>query len=156
MLKTNRRWYYIVLILGMFFMTAATGTPADLPVEDYPAVSLVDDLPVPPRGCKTDCMISANINIKPISKGDTSILIGSVLITDENGKPVADAVIVMRWTLPNDTTVVDRVKTDSHGIAVVEVAAMQHGRYVLEVLRGVKDGYHFDHNQGDCDADFWM
>jgi hypothetical protein len=157
--------FLFLLIIGAFLLTAAAGAPADLPVEEVSAVSATDssgiavktdDIPIPPRGCKTDCLISANINIKPTYKGETTTLTGSILIVDENGKPVSGAVVIVRWQLPDGTAFRDRVKTDSSGIAVVEIQAMQHGMFDLDVLRADKDGYRFDHNQGDCHGEFWM
>jgi hypothetical protein len=149
--------YLIIMIAVMFFSTAAAGAPAILPEDIAPGDPPVESVPAPPvRGCFTDCLISANVNIKPLSKGDTMTLAGSVLIVDENGKPVPGAIVIMSWTLPDGSTFRDRAQTDSNGIAVVTTQAMEHGMYMLKVVRAAKTGYQFEGKLGERSSDFWM
>ena len=99
------------------------------------------DFPIPM--CKADCLISSNINIKPVQYGRTTLLTGSILVVDETGAPVSQAAVTVVWTLPDGSQQTQVVSTSRSGIAGTSIVKLQNGVFTLRVEYIAKQGHMF-------------
>ena len=140
----KNRSFLIVLVFAAIALMAA-----DL----MPPVSGGSAGIVPVRESQKTTMF-AKVTILSLSQGDSTFLTASLAIVTEAGKPVVGASALLRWTLPDGTTIFRLAATDKDGLATFNILAMQGGKYSFETVRVYKDGYAFDHSKGNCSADY--
>lgn len=102
------------------------------------------DVANPTRACAVNCLIAANINLKPVTVGDTDFVEATVLVVDEHGDALRGASVSGTWTLPDGRTVSVSAQTDGSGFAALRVEALQSGVYSLRIDGIAKAGYTFD------------
>lgn len=72
---------------------------------------------------------------------------GSVMVLDQNNKPVAGVSVAVQWTLPNGWKKSQEVKSNASGSASFSVLG-KRGSYTLQVVQLAKPGYVFDATRG--------
>jgi probable HAF family extracellular repeat protein len=95
----------------------------------------------PPPTCTFHCLRSTDIVLRvgPWTRG----IRGSVNVGDENGAPVAGAMVVGRWTHPDGSTHDEFVATGPRGVAVFATSGPA-GLYTLTIVNILRSGYTFD------------
>ncbi|MEW5986902.1 MAG: SBBP repeat-containing protein [Chloroflexota bacterium] len=98
-------------------------------------------------GCTEDCLRSTAIKLRGRHYYHLIGVQAAVLVTDENGHPVANAAVYVRWTVrgaAGDVTITQPADLTNHaGIAHFNIAAGL-GTYTLTVETITKPGYTFD------------
>jgi hypothetical protein len=71
---------------------------------------------------------------------------GTVTVQDENGAPIADALVVGRWTRPDGSSQDANVWTSQKGAAAFTIPASR-GLYTLTIVNIVLSQYTFNPSQ---------
>jgi len=106
------------------------------------AVLLTPTKKKPPE-CTTHCLRSTKITLKGKASGSQAQVDGKVLVEDENGAPVADAMVSITWTLPGGGTEDRFAWTNGQGKASFDASGAL-GTYRLDVTGIVKSLYTFN------------
>jgi probable HAF family extracellular repeat protein len=93
----------------------------------------------PPPTCTFNCLRSTKI----VVRRRRSVVEGRVTVQDENGAPIAHALVLARWTRPDGSTDDQYVSTRAKGVARFTTPA-ETGSYTLTVLSIALTGYTFD------------
>lgn len=97
----------------------------------------------PPSECSFNCLRSTAINLtSKVARGVVTVK-GQVIVRDENGTPVPEALVAATWTLPNGTTQSQNAWTDNKGLALFSTS-LNRGTYTLKVVNIVKSLYTFN------------
>jgi PKD repeat protein len=88
---------------------------------------------------------STAINLSATVQGKKVSVTGNVVVKDGNGAAVSGAVVSVRWTKPDGTTVTQTATTSLTGIAKFNTNSGR-GTYKLTVSNISKTGYTFDPN----------
>jgi hypothetical protein len=93
--------------------------------------------------CQTSCLSSRGITftVKPDNAGIE--LHGKVLVKDEHRVAVPNALVTIKWTLPNGSTRAAQRLTNANGVADFQRNG-PHGTYALTILNISKQGFAFD------------
>lgn len=96
-----------------------------------------------PAVCKSNCLSSRGItfSVKPDHAGIE--LHGKVLVRDERRVLVPNALVTVKWTLPNGSTRAAQKLTDASGVADFQRNG-PHGTYTLTIVNIAKQGFTFD------------
>jgi probable HAF family extracellular repeat protein len=94
----------------------------------------------PPPECTVNCLRSTKIVLR--TKVDA--IDGRVTVRDENGSPIAQALVVVRWTDPAGNSVDYNAFTRATGRARFVLSRGQPGRYTLTVVNLVLSLYTFN------------
>ena len=94
-------------------------------------------------GCLVNCLRSTRLDLRGRPSGETFMLAGRILITDEAGAQVPGAGVSVVWTLPNGNTTTRSATTDSRGQVRFNVTGGA-GTYDLTITDISKAGYSFD------------
>jgi len=96
------------------------------------------------RYCTANCLIASKLQLEAGDVGDTSIIAGSVLVTNERGRPMEGAVVRLVWTRPDGRQIVVHEMTGRDGVAQVKIQANISGIYYLRVDNIEMKGFTFD------------
>lgn len=93
--------------------------------------------------CVSKCIRSNGIALTPLLRRNYPWVEATILVQDENGKPLPGVEVTITWSLPDGTTVTQHGQS---GKANENELAMggQRGTYVLKVRKLARDGYTFD------------
>ena len=94
----------------------------------------------PPPECTVNCLRSTRVVLR--TKIDA--IDGRVTVRDENGSPITQALVVVRWTGPEGNSDDYYAYTRSKGVARFLLARGQPGVYTLSVVNIVLSGYTFN------------
>ena len=94
----------------------------------------------PPPECTSHCLLSTAVVVRTWRVG----IQGAVTVQDENGIPLAQAMVVARWTYPDGTSADQYAWTRSNGQVVFRTTDRQLGRYTLTVVNIVLSQYTFN------------
>jgi len=93
--------------------------------------------------CQSRCLSTRGITftVKPDNAGIE--LHGKVLVRDEHRVLVPNALVTIKWTLPNGSTRAAQKLTDANGVADFQRNG-PHGTYTLTITNTTKQGFTFD------------
>lgn len=94
----------------------------------------------PPPECTVNCLRSTKIDLRSKPRK----IKGAVLVQDENGARIADALVLARWTHPDGSSVDHYEPTRSTGKAHFVTSRGQPGTYTLTVLNILLSSYTFN------------
>jgi hypothetical protein len=94
-------------------------------------------------GCATDCLRVSEIILSTQPQGNNASVSATVLVVDENGLPVPEAVVDITWLRPNLSIRLDSEAADGEGIASFNVNGPA-GTYTFTVNAITLAGYTFD------------
>jgi probable HAF family extracellular repeat protein len=97
----------------------------------------------PPPECTVNCLRSTKI----VLRGQVDAIAGKVTVQDESGTPLAQALVVVRWTDPDGTSETYNAFTKATGRARFLLARGQPGHYTLTVVNIVLSQYTFNPSQ---------
>jgi probable HAF family extracellular repeat protein len=98
----------------------------------------------PPAGCTFQCLRSTSIAFRAWQRTPGSYsLKGAVTVNDENGAPVAAALVVGTWTQPDGTERTQNVWTGADGVAAFTTDGPK-GQYTLTIANIVLSLHTFD------------
>jgi probable HAF family extracellular repeat protein len=97
----------------------------------------------PPPECTVNCLRSTKI----VLRTQVDIIDGKVTVRDENGSPIAQALVVVRWTDPDGNSDIYNAVTKATGRARFFLARGKPGRYTLTVVNIVRSQYTFNPSQ---------
>jgi probable HAF family extracellular repeat protein len=97
----------------------------------------------PPPECTVNCLRSTDIVLRILRRA----IEGRVMVRDENGTPVAQALVLARWTHPDGSSATQYVTTNATGQARFLTARGQPGRYTLTVVNILLSQYTFNPRQ---------
>jgi probable HAF family extracellular repeat protein len=106
------------------------------------AVLLTPTTKRPPE-CSLNCLRAKRVTLSGRMSGDTAQVSARVVVKDELGKPVGDAMVVGAWTWPDGRTDHHYAFTNAKGQARFE-ATGPAGTYRLDVTNIVKSLYTFN------------
>jgi probable HAF family extracellular repeat protein len=98
---------------------------------------------MPPPECTVNCLRSTKI----VLKSQVDAIDGRVTVRDENGSPIAQALVVVRWTDPDGNSDDYDAFTRATGRARFLLTRGQPGRYTLTVVNIVLSRYTFNPSQ---------
>jgi probable HAF family extracellular repeat protein len=97
--------------------------------------------PDPPPVCTFHCLRSISIVLR--ARDEARSVRGAVTVADENGAPVAEALVVGTWTLPDGSEHSESAFTGPRGVAVFATDGPA-GRYTLTIVNIVRSQHTFD------------
>jgi probable HAF family extracellular repeat protein len=106
------------------------------------AVLLTPTTKKPPE-CSLNCLRSRRIDLKGRLSGGVAQVNGKVLVKDENAAPVPEAMVVVKWTLPDGTPQDQYSWTNAKGFAPIDTSGPA-GTYQAEVVGIYKSLYTFN------------
>lgn len=106
------------------------------------AVLLTPTSKKPPE-CSYHCLRSRRVSLRGQLAGGEALVKGKVLVKDENGLPVPEAMVAATWTLPGGSTQDHYGWTNAKGQAAFDTAGPP-GTYRLDVIGIVKSLYTFN------------
>jgi probable HAF family extracellular repeat protein len=106
------------------------------------AVLLTPTTKKPPE-CTLQCLRSKRIALKGRLSGGQAVVTGKVLVKDEDGTPVPEAMVTVTWTLPDGTPHNQFAWTNAKGLAAIDTAGPA-GTYQAEVIGIYKSLYTFN------------
>ena len=106
------------------------------------AVLLTPTTKKPPE-CTLQCLRSKRIQLKGRLSGGQAVVTGKVLVKDESGTPVAEALVSVTWTLPDGTPHNQYAWTNAKGLAAIDTTGPA-GTYQAEVIGIYKSLYTFN------------
>ncbi|HEV7700961.1 MAG TPA: PKD domain-containing protein, partial [Pyrinomonadaceae bacterium] len=96
-----------------------------------------------PGGCVSNCARVSAIRLMTWRRPAGRRVVGTVVVANENGQPLAGVTVKMVWAVPNRPTVPVTLTTDANGIATTTVSGAK-GTYTLFTALIDAAGYTFD------------
>jgi len=96
-----------------------------------------------PPECSFHCLRSKSVDLKGHWAKPVATVDGKVTVKDENGDPVAQALVVTQWTKPDGTTEPQNAWTNKQGLAKFATTGGK-GTYTLDVVNIVMSLYTFN------------
>jgi hypothetical protein len=93
--------------------------------------------------CSENCLVVTSINLDAAQQGKKFGVVAMITVADENGNPLRQATISVKWKLPNGAQYTQRAETDMNGVAIVQTMS-RSGEYTVKIINGKKLGYQFD------------
>lgn len=93
--------------------------------------------------CVSKCLRSNGIVLTPLLRRNYPWVEATILVEDENGKPLPGVEVTITWSLPDGTTVTQHGQSDKADENEFAIGGQQ-GTYVLKVRKLARDGYTFD------------
>jgi probable HAF family extracellular repeat protein len=106
------------------------------------AVLLAPTTKRPPE-CSVKCLRSKSVRLSGALVRQVAQVDGKVLVKDENGNPVADAMVTVTWAHPDGSTHDQYAWTSAKGSARLDTSGPQ-GTYELDVISIIKSLYTFN------------
>jgi hypothetical protein len=99
----------------------------------------------PPPACSFQCLRVSDIELsaKAKSRGSVVTVTAKIRVADEDGRPLSNAYVLGRWTLPGGETSSFNLFTDKWGVATTQQSAGP-GTYVVTVDNVILSQYTFD------------
>lgn len=94
-------------------------------------------------GCVSRCLRSNGIVLTPLHRRTYPWVEATILVQDENGKPLPGVEVTIIWSLPDGTTVTQHGQSGKAGENEFAMGG-QRGTYVLKIRKLARDGYTFD------------
>ena len=88
----------------------------------------------PPPECTVNCLRSTRIGLSAKTTGINATVKARVTVRDENGIPMANALVVGRWTQPGGTQFQPNAWTNRNGVATFAITGPRPGTYTFEVV----------------------
>jgi hypothetical protein len=88
----------------------------------------------PPPECTFNCLRSTTIGLSAKTRGSNATVTAKVAVRDEKGVPMANALVVGHWTLPDGSEFQPNAWTDLKGIATFIVTGTRPGTYNFQVV----------------------
>src|SRR5678815_4316945 len=88
----------------------------------------------PPPECTFNCLRSTTIGLSAKTHGSNATVTAKVTVRDEKGIPMANALVVGHWILPDGTEFQPNAWTDLRGIATFAVTGTRPGTYKFQVV----------------------
>lgn len=98
----------------------------------------------PPPVCTFNCLRSTKIVLRAIIVANGTKVTAKVTVRDEKGLPMANALVVGRWTQPDGTQFQPNAWTNSRGVASFAVTGARPGTYTFDVVNIVLSLHTFD------------
>jgi hypothetical protein len=98
----------------------------------------------PPPECTFNCLRSTQIGLSAKSHGSNTTVTANVTVQDEKGFPMANALVVGTWTLPDGTEFQPNAWTNQRGIATFAVTGTLPGTYKFQVVNIVMSLHTFN------------
>jgi probable HAF family extracellular repeat protein len=98
----------------------------------------------PPPECTFNCLRSTQIGLSAKSHGSNATVTANVTVQDEKGVPMANALVVGTWTLPDGTEFQPNAWTNQRGIATFAVTGTRPGTYKFQVVNIVMSLHTFN------------
>jgi hypothetical protein len=92
------------------------------------------------NGCNTACLRSTAVGMQSRFNSVT----GRVTVRDENGTVVPGARVSVTWTRPDGSTESQTRTTNTAGVVLFSVSALDPGTYTITITNITKSGYTFD------------
>jgi probable HAF family extracellular repeat protein len=96
-----------------------------------------------PPECSINCLRARNVTLRGHMQGEQAQVSAKVVVKDESGTPVADAMVVGGWTWPDGSNANHYAFTNGKGQALFETTGPA-GTYRLDVVNIVKSLYTFN------------
>jgi probable HAF family extracellular repeat protein len=100
----------------------------------------LEPLTTSPPLCTFQCLLSTAITLR----SRRATIEAAVTVQDENGKAVAQAMVVARWTYPDGSAEEHYAWTSWNGVAPFKTTAGRQGLYTLTIVNIVLSQYTFD------------
>jgi hypothetical protein len=97
----------------------------------------------PPAECTVNCLRSTRIVLRSVRRD----IEGLVTVQNENGKPIGQAMVVARWTYPDNSSADQYAWTRANGQARFLTPRGQSGRYTLTIVNIVLSLHTFNPSQ---------
>jgi probable HAF family extracellular repeat protein len=88
----------------------------------------------PPPECTFNCLRSTKIGLSAKTIGSNAIVTAKVTVRDEKGLPMANALVVGRWTQPDGTEFQPNAWTNRRGVAAFATTGPRPGTYTFQVV----------------------
>jgi probable HAF family extracellular repeat protein len=98
----------------------------------------------PPPVCTFNCLRSTKIVLRATVVANSAKVTAKVTVRDEKGLPMANALVVGRWTQPDGTQFQPNAWTNSRGVASFAINGPRPGTYTLEVVNILLSLHTFD------------